>query len=77
MDYPPNWDKNLALACERLLRWGRRGQDADGLLTCSTRHFGLYLEKMPTDPQADAIRSAVRDLLRERERLRQSQRRSP
>lgn len=73
--YPPNWDKNYALACERLLRSGRRGHSPDGLLTCSIRHFTLYLEKEPTDPQESAIRSAVSHLLKERDKLRQ--RRAP
>uniref|UniRef100_A0A3Q3IUL5 Transmembrane protein 260 n=1 Tax=Monopterus albus TaxID=43700 RepID=A0A3Q3IUL5_MONAL len=72
-DYPPNWDKNLALACERLLRSGHRGYSPDSLLTCSAQHFKLYLEKEPTDPQAPAIRSAITHLLKERGRLRQSQ----
>uniref|UniRef100_A0A3Q2ZNF3 Transmembrane protein 260 n=1 Tax=Kryptolebias marmoratus TaxID=37003 RepID=A0A3Q2ZNF3_KRYMA len=68
-DYPPNWDKNLALACERLLRSGHRGYGLDVLLTCSIQHFRLYLEKDPTDPQAPAIRSAITHLLKERDRL--------
>ncbi|KAM3870777.1 protein O-mannosyl-transferase TMEM260 [Diretmus argenteus] len=75
-DYPPNWDKNLALACERLLRSGHRGHSPDSLLTCSTQHFTLYLEKEPTDPQAPAIRSAITHLLQEKDQLRQSQRRT-
>ncbi|KAG7238546.1 hypothetical protein INR49_030819 [Caranx melampygus] len=76
-DYPPNWDKNLALACERLLRSGHRGYSPDSLLTCSAQHFSLYLEKDPTDPQAPAIRSAITHLLKERDRLRQSRRQTP
>ncbi|XP_039459688.1 transmembrane protein 260 isoform X3 [Oreochromis aureus] len=76
-DYPPNWDKNLALACERLLRSGHRGYSADSLLTCSVQHFSLYLEKDPTDPQAPAIRSAITHLLQERDRFRQSRRQTP
>ncbi|XP_023149470.2 transmembrane protein 260 isoform X1 [Amphiprion ocellaris] len=76
-DYPPNWDKNLALACERLLRSGHRGYSPDSLLTCSAQHFSLYLEKEPTDPQAPAIRSAITHLLRERDRLRQSRKQTP
>ncbi|XP_075874276.1 protein O-mannosyl-transferase TMEM260 isoform X3 [Nelusetta ayraudi] len=75
--YPSNWDKNLALACERLLRSGRRGHSPDSLLTCSSRHFGLYLEKEPDDPQAAAIRTAAAHLLQERDRLRQSQKKVP
>lgn len=67
--YPPNWDKNLALACERLLRLGHRGYSPDHLLTCSVQHFRLYLEKEPTDPQASAIRSAITHLSRELNRL--------
>lgn len=76
-DYPPNWDKNLALACERLLRSGHRGYSPDSLLTCSTQHFSLYLEKELTDPQADAIRSAITHLLQERDMLSQGRRRTP
>lgn len=76
-DYPPNWNKNLALACERLLRSGHQGYSPDSLLTCSTQHFSLYLEKEPTDPQAAAIRSAITHLLKERDRLRQSRRPTP
>ena len=76
-DYPPNWDKNLALACERLLRLGHRGYSPDSLLTCTAHHFSLYLEKEPTDPQAPAIRSAIIHLFKERDRLRQSRRQAP
>uniref|UniRef100_A0A1A7XTJ3 Chromosome 14 open reading frame 101 n=2 Tax=Iconisemion striatum TaxID=60296 RepID=A0A1A7XTJ3_9TELE len=76
-DYPPNWDKNLALACERLLSSGHRGYGPDGLLACSIHHFSLYLEKDPTDPQAPAIRSAVTHLLKERNKLHQSQKKTP
>ncbi|XP_035530685.1 transmembrane protein 260 [Morone saxatilis] len=76
-DYPPNWDKNLALACERLLRSGHRGHSPDSLLTCCTQHFSLYLKKEPTDPQAPAIRSAITHLRKERDSLRQSRRKTP
>lgn len=72
--YPANWDKNLALACERLLRAGHRGYSTDSLLTCSVRHFHLYLQKEPTDPQASAIRSAITHLSKEQDRLHHSQR---
>ncbi|XP_041703625.2 transmembrane protein 260 [Coregonus clupeaformis] len=68
-DYPPNWDKNLALASERLLRSGKQGHSPDSLLTCSIQHFSLYLDKEPTDSQAPAIRTAVSHLLQERTRL--------
>lgn len=77
LNYPPNWDKNLALACERLLRSGHRGYSPDSLLTCSSRHFALYLEREPTDPQAPAIRTAITHLLQERDRLLTSHRQSP
>ncbi|KAM9842083.1 protein O-mannosyl-transferase TMEM260 [Aulostomus maculatus] len=76
-NYPPNWDKNLALACERLLRSGHRGYSPDSLLTCSAQHFKLYLEKEPTDPQAPAIRSAIAHLLKERDRHRETVRQTP
>ncbi|XP_056152390.1 transmembrane protein 260 [Lampris incognitus] len=75
-DYPPNWDKNLALSCERLLHAKHHGHSPESLLTCSTHHFNLYLKKEPMDPQAPAIRSAVTHLLRERDRVRQSQKRT-
>ncbi|XP_055361639.1 transmembrane protein 260 isoform X2 [Betta splendens] len=76
-DYPPNWDKNLALACERLLRSGHQGYGPDSLLTCSIQHFTLYLEKEAADSQAPAIRYAIAHLLKERDRLRQSDGRTP
>ncbi|XP_020775420.2 transmembrane protein 260 isoform X1 [Boleophthalmus pectinirostris] len=69
--YPPNWDKNLALACERLLRLGHQGYSSDSLLTCSVQHFRLYLQKEPKDPQAAAIRSAITHLSKEKDRLHQ------
>ena len=76
-DYPPNWDKNLALACERLLRSGHQGYSPDSLLTLGAQHFSLYLEKEPTDPQTTAIRSAITSLLKERDELRQSRWQTP
>lgn len=76
-NYPPNWDKNLALACERLLRSGHRGYSPDSLLTCSSQHFARYLEREPTDPQAPAIRTAITHLLKELNRLRTTPRPSP
>ncbi|KAK6304447.1 hypothetical protein J4Q44_G00250330 [Coregonus suidteri] len=74
-DYPPNWDRNLALASEKLLRSGKQGHSPDSLLTCSIQHFSMYLDKEPTDSQAPAIRTAVSHLLQERTRVRQ--RRTP
>ncbi|KAI1895546.1 hypothetical protein AGOR_G00107360 [Albula goreensis] len=71
-DHPANWDKNLALASERLLRSGGRSHSPDSLLTQSIKYFKLYLSREPTDPQAEAIRGAVSHLLKERRRLRES-----
>lgn len=68
-DYPPNWDKNLALACDRLLRTGHRGYSADSLMACSIQHFTLYLQKDATDPQTPAIQLAISRLRQERDRL--------
>lgn len=77
-DYPPNWDVNMALACERLLRSGLQGPGAeDRLLTCSIKHFSLYLKKDRLEPQAPAIRSAIAKMLQERERLRQNLEQGP
>lgn len=76
-NYPPNWDKNFALACERLLRSGHRGYSPHSLLTCSIHHFSLYLEKEPSDAQAPAIRSAIGHLLQERDRLHPGKRKHP
>ncbi|KAI4879095.1 hypothetical protein NFI96_014434 [Prochilodus magdalenae] len=73
-DYPSNWDKNLALAAERLLRSGGGSREPDSLLSRSIRHFGRYLQREPMDPQRQAIRSAMTHLRKERERLRDSQR---
>lgn len=73
-EYPPNWDKNLALACERLLRLDHQRYSPDSLLTCTVQHFHLYLQKEPTDPQAAAIRSAITHLSKEKDRLHQSRR---
>ncbi|CAL8290852.1 unnamed protein product [Gadus morhua 'NCC'] len=71
--YPPNWDRNMALACERLLRSGPQGPGvAERLLSCGIKHFSLYLTKERQEPQAPAIRSAIAQLLQERERLRQN-----
>ncbi|KAJ7990719.1 hypothetical protein DPEC_G00289830 [Dallia pectoralis] len=70
-DHPPNWDKNLALASERLLHSGSPDHSPDNLLSCSIQHFSLYLEKEPTDPQVPAIHKAIFHLLQERNRLRQ------
>ncbi|XP_028852364.1 transmembrane protein 260 isoform X2 [Denticeps clupeoides] len=70
-DYPPNWDKNLALACERLLRSGSHVYSTEDLLDRSIRHFRRYLEKDPTDPQNQAIQSAIAHLRGEKQRLNQ------
>nr|XP_006632442.1 PREDICTED: transmembrane protein 260 isoform X1 [Lepisosteus oculatus] len=70
-DYPSNWDKNLALASERLLRAGGGGHSPESLLNQSIAHFSLYLDKEGGDPQASAIREAIAHLERERRRLRE------
>ncbi|XP_041132322.1 transmembrane protein 260 isoform X2 [Polyodon spathula] len=71
--HPANWHKNLALASERLLRAGGGGVDSERLLSSSQLHFSLYLQREPGDPQAEAIRQAVQQLAKERERLQQQQ----
>ncbi|KAI7804501.1 transmembrane protein 260 isoform X1 [Triplophysa rosa] len=68
--YPANWDKNLALAAERLLRSGGGSSSPDTLLSCSILHFTRYLQREPTDPQRKAIRSTISHLRKERDRLR-------
>ncbi|XP_072545627.1 protein O-mannosyl-transferase TMEM260 isoform X2 [Salminus brasiliensis] len=73
-DYPSNWDKNLALAAERLLRSGGGSHQPDSLLSRSIHHFSLYLQREPADSQRRAIRSAIIHLRKERDRLRDSQR---
>lgn len=70
VDYPANWDKNLALAAERLLRSGGGNSSPDTLLSRSILHFTSYLEREPTDPQRKAIRSTISHLRKERDRLR-------
>lgn len=76
MDYPANWDKNLALAAERLLRLGGGRHDLESLLNHSIQHFSRYIEREPTDPQSDAIRSAITHLSKERDILRDSHRKT-
>ncbi|XP_066537295.1 protein O-mannosyl-transferase TMEM260 isoform X2 [Hoplias malabaricus] len=71
--YPSNWDKNLALAAERLLRSGGGSHKPDSLMSRSIHHFDRYLQSEPTDPQSQAIRSAITHLRKERDRLRNSQ----
>ncbi|KAK2878589.1 hypothetical protein Q8A67_019380 [Cirrhinus molitorella] len=73
VDYPANWDKNLALAAEHLLRSGGRGHGLDSLLSRSIRHFSRYLQREPTDPQSKAIRSVITHLRKERDKLRDRQ----
>ncbi|XP_052001796.1 transmembrane protein 260-like [Xyrauchen texanus] len=73
VDYPANWDKNLALAAERLLRLGGRSHIPDTLLSRSISHFSHYLQREPTDPQSKAIRSVITHLKKERDKLRDRQ----
>ncbi|XP_076833837.1 transmembrane protein 260 isoform X4 [Brachyhypopomus gauderio] len=68
-DYPANWDKNLALAAERLLRAGGGSHSPDALLGRSIRHFSRYVSREPSDPQSEAIRTAITHLTTERDRL--------
>ncbi|MCI4382697.1 hypothetical protein PGIGA_G00017720 [Pangasianodon gigas] len=74
MDYPANWDKNLALAAERLLHLGGGRHGLESLLNHSIHHFSRYIEREPTDPQSSAIRSAITHLSKERDKLRDSHR---
>ncbi|XP_053365559.1 transmembrane protein 260 isoform X3 [Clarias gariepinus] len=76
VDYPANWDKNLALAAERLLRLGGGQHGLESLLNHSIHHFRRYIEREPTDPQNSAILSAITHLTKERERLRDSLRKT-
>ncbi|KAI5616733.1 transmembrane protein 260 isoform X1, partial [Silurus asotus] len=69
-DYPANWDKNLALAAERLLRSGGGQHRLETLINQSIHHFSRYIEREPTDTQNSAIRSAITHLSKERDRLR-------
>ncbi|XP_026875416.2 transmembrane protein 260 isoform X2 [Electrophorus electricus] len=73
-DYPANWDKNLALAAERLLRLGGGRHRPGSLLSRSIHHFSRYVQREPADPQSGAIRSAIAHLSTERDRLRASER---
>ncbi|XP_067223834.1 protein O-mannosyl-transferase TMEM260 isoform X3 [Chanodichthys erythropterus] len=73
VDYPANWDKNLALAAERLLQSGGRGYSLDSLLSRSIHHFSRYLHREPTDPQSKAIRSVITHLRKELDKLRDRQ----
>ncbi|XP_039597359.1 transmembrane protein 260 isoform X1 [Polypterus senegalus] len=68
-NHPVNWHKNLALACERLLRTGSKTHDPENLLSESIHHFRLYLKGEPEDPQRSAIIEAIHHLKKERERL--------
>ncbi|XP_027028626.2 transmembrane protein 260 isoform X1 [Tachysurus fulvidraco] len=69
-DYPANWDKNLALAAERLLHLEGGQHGLETLLSRSIHHFTRYIEREPSDPQSDAILSAITHLNKERDRLR-------
>lgn len=76
MDYPANWDKNLALAAERLLHLGGGHRELESLLNHSIHHFSRYIEKEPTDPQSSAIRFAIEHLSKEMDRLVESHRKT-
>ncbi|XP_028934906.1 transmembrane protein 260 isoform X2 [Ornithorhynchus anatinus] len=66
--HPVNWHKNYAIACQRLLRGG--GGDPATLLADSIRHFLLYAEGAPDDPQRGEIAAAVGLLRRDLRALR-------
>ncbi|XP_004699040.3 transmembrane protein 260 [Echinops telfairi] len=69
-EHPVNWHKNYAIACERMLRLGARAADAEGLLSETIRHFRLYTQRAPSDPQLADIADALRHLRRELQSLR-------
>ncbi|KAM7158077.1 protein O-mannosyl-transferase TMEM260 isoform 2-T3 [Molossus nigricans] len=71
-EHPVNWHKNYAIACERVLRLRRRegGADPEVLLSETIRHFGLYAQKEPSDPQLADVVAALRHLRKELQSLR-------
>lgn len=67
--HPVNWHKNYAIACERMLRFGKMDTDQEALLSETIKHFTLYLAKETDDPQSSAISQAVHHLKDELHRL--------
>ncbi|KAF2985353.1 hypothetical protein EK904_015135, partial [Melospiza melodia maxima] len=68
--HPVNWHKNFAIACERMLRLGRRDVDPELLLSQTVKHFLLYTQKAEDDPQRQDILQAVQHLREELQGLR-------
>ncbi|XP_058522471.1 transmembrane protein 260 isoform X1 [Ochotona princeps] len=68
--HPVNWDKNYAIACERMLRLGARDADPEVLLSETIKHFHLYARKAREDPQRADILAAVKHLRKELQNLR-------
>lgn len=68
--HPVNWHKNYAIACERMLRLHRVGEDPEVLLSETVKHFLLYTQKAEDDPQRQDILQAVNHLQKELQGLR-------
>ncbi|XP_058149363.1 protein O-mannosyl-transferase TMEM260 isoform X4 [Dasypus novemcinctus] len=69
-EYPVNWHKNYAIACERMLRLRERDADPEVLLSETIRHFRLYTQKAQNDPQLPDILVALKHLRKELQSLR-------
>ncbi|XP_023382558.1 transmembrane protein 260 [Pteropus vampyrus] len=69
-EHPVNWHKNYAIACERMLRLQERGADPQVLLSETIKHFHLYTQKAPNDPQLADISVALKHLRKELRSLR-------
>ncbi|XP_054953608.1 protein O-mannosyl-transferase TMEM260 isoform X2 [Pan paniscus] len=69
-EHPVNWHKNYAIACERMLRLQARDADPEVLLSETIRHFRLYSQKAPNDPQQADILGALKHLRKELQSLR-------
>ncbi|XP_067860542.1 protein O-mannosyl-transferase TMEM260 [Heptranchias perlo] len=71
--HPVNWHKNYAIVCERML-WQpaqAAGVDPEFLLSEAIKHFSLYVDKAPDDPQKNAIIQVISHLKGERARARE------
>uniref|UniRef100_A0A8C0LYW3 Transmembrane protein 260 n=1 Tax=Canis lupus familiaris TaxID=9615 RepID=A0A8C0LYW3_CANLF len=69
-EHPVNWHKNYAIACERMLRLQEKGTDPEVLISETIRHFRLYTQKAPNDPQLPDILIALKHLRKELQSLR-------
>ncbi|KAJ6652746.1 hypothetical protein lerEdw1_010937 [Lerista edwardsae] len=72
--HPVNWHKNYAIACERMLHLHPEREDPEVLLSETIKHFRLYAEKAPDDPQRGQILQAVKHLRKELRGLRKLRR---